>query len=89
MNRLYQEALDAMTLNSEDKIIDAYCGVGTIGLSLAKGVKEVRGMDTISQAIDDAKINAKNLESIMPIMKQGLQKQSFLNGKKLDLKQLD
>lgn len=61
MNRLYQEALDAMTLNSEDKIIDAYCGVGTIGLSLAKRVKEVRGMDTISQAIDDAKINAKNL----------------------------
>lgn len=35
--------------------MDAYCGVGTIGLSVAKQAKEVRGMDTVPQAIADAK----------------------------------
>lgn len=61
MNKLYQEAINALDANSQDKIIDAYCGVGTIGLSIAKQVKEVRGMDTIVPAINDANENAKRL----------------------------
>lgn len=56
---LYQEALDALDLSTPKTVVDAYCGVGTIGLSLAKQAKEVRGMDIIPQAIDDAKKNAK------------------------------
>lgn len=58
---LYQEALKALELTPQQKVVDAYCGVGTIGLSLADQVKEVRGMDTIAQAIDDAKKNAAAL----------------------------
>lgn len=56
---LYQEAVNALDLSTPKTIVDAYCGVGTIGLSLAKRAKEVRGMDIISQAIDDAKKNAE------------------------------
>lgn len=56
---LYQEAINALDLSTPKTIVDAYCGVGTIGLSLAKRAKEVRGMDIISQAIDDAKKNAE------------------------------
>lgn len=56
---LYQEAINALDLTTPKTVVDAYCGVGTIGLSLAKKAKEVRGMDVIPQAIDDAKKNAE------------------------------
>lgn len=55
---LYEEARLALDLNKNESLIDAYCGVGTIGLSLAHLAKEVRGMDIIPQAIVDAKANA-------------------------------
>lgn len=57
-NVLYQEAIQALELSNPKTIVDAYCGVGTIGLTLAKQAKEVRGMDIIPQAIEDAKKNA-------------------------------
>lgn len=60
-NTLYREGIKALAVEKDDRIIDAYCGVGTIGLSLAQEVAEVRGMDTISQAIADAKRNAQRL----------------------------
>lgn len=59
---LYEEARKALAPEEDERIVDAYCGVGTIGLSLAKQVKEVRGMDTIEAAIADAKRNAARLE---------------------------
>lgn len=55
---LYDEARKALDLQKDETLVDAYCGVGTIGLSLAKDAKEVRGMDTIPEAIADAKQNA-------------------------------
>jgi 23S rRNA (uracil-5-)-methyltransferase RumA len=55
---LYQIAEDALHLQSGDALVDAYCGVGTIGLSMAKTAGTVRGMDIIPAAIDDAKMNA-------------------------------
>ncbi|WEG73807.1 23S rRNA (uracil(1939)-C(5))-methyltransferase RlmD [Vagococcus intermedius] len=58
---LYDEARKALKAKTDDTIVDAYCGVGTIGLSVAKKVKEVRGMDTIPAAISDAKHNANRL----------------------------
>ena len=42
-------------------MIDAYCGVGTIGFAFADKVKSVRGMDIIPEAIEDAKYNAKQM----------------------------
>lgn len=59
---LYQEAAKALDLQGDERLVDAYCGVGTIGLSLAPLVKEVRGMDVIPEAIADAQLNARNME---------------------------
>ncbi|WP_368251475.1 23S rRNA (uracil(1939)-C(5))-methyltransferase RlmD [Enterococcus sp. 2201sp1_2201st1_B8_2201SCRN_220225] len=58
---LYKEAEKALDLKPTDRLVDAYCGVGTIGLSLAPKVKEVRGMDVIPEAITDAQKNAQNM----------------------------
>lgn len=58
---LYQEGIKALAIEKDDTVVDAYCGVGTIGLSVAKYAKEVRGMDIVPQAIDDAKKNATRL----------------------------
>ena len=56
--KLYDEVKKAASLTGTEKIADAYCGVGTIGLWLADGASEVRGMDTIEAAILDAQKNA-------------------------------
>jgi len=57
--KLYDEVKKAAALTGQERIVDAYCGVGTIGLWLAREAKEVRGMDTIPEAIDDARQNAE------------------------------
>lgn len=56
---LYNQIKKAAALTGKETIVDAYCGVGTIGLWLAKDAKEVRGMDIIPESIHDAKENAK------------------------------
>lgn len=58
---LYEEGIKALDLKKEETVVDAYCGVGTIGLSIAGLAKEVRGMDTIEQAIFNAQENAARL----------------------------
>ena len=58
---LYGEAVMALDVTEEDHLIDAYCGVGTIGFAFAKRVKSLRGMDIIPEAIEDAKRNAKRM----------------------------
>ena len=40
-------------------MIDAYCGIGTIGLIAAKKAKEVIGVELNPQAVKDARLNAK------------------------------
>lgn len=55
---LYDEAFKALDLKGNEKLVDAYSGVGTIGLSVAKQVREVRGMDTIADAVQDANANS-------------------------------
>lgn len=57
--RLYEEAAKALSLDSQDVLVDAYAGIGTIGLSLASRVKQVYGMETIDAAVKDANANAK------------------------------
>jgi 23S rRNA (uracil1939-C5)-methyltransferase len=57
--KLYNEVKKAAALTGEEKVLDAYCGVGTIGLWLADQAGEVRGMDVITESIEDAKKNAK------------------------------
>ncbi|WP_416828988.1 23S rRNA (uracil(1939)-C(5))-methyltransferase RlmD [Ectobacillus polymachus] len=57
--KLYDEVKKAAQLTGNEKIVDAYCGVGTIGLWLAPQAAEIRGMDVIPESIEDAKKNAE------------------------------
>lgn len=56
---LYEEAAKALDLQPTDTLVDAYAGIGTIGLSLASRVKAVWGMETIPEAVADAQENAQ------------------------------
>ena len=49
--KLYQTAIDFAALKSDDVVIDAYSGIGTIGLSVAKHVKKVYGVEVIPEAV--------------------------------------
>lgn len=55
---LYAQALDAAELTGEETVIDAYCGIGSISLCLAKKAKHVYGVEIVDQAIQDARANA-------------------------------
>lgn len=59
VKKLYDCVADFAHLTGKETIIDAYCGVGTIGLYLAKKAKMVYGVEMIVSAIDDANRNAK------------------------------
>ncbi|MGO4889807.1 23S rRNA (uracil(1939)-C(5))-methyltransferase RlmD [Anaerobacillus sp. MEB173] len=56
--KLYDEVKKAAQLTGKERVVDAYCGVGTIGLWLAPHAAEIRGMDVILESIDDANVNA-------------------------------
>ncbi|KAL4223292.1 tRNA methyltransferase 2 [Mactra antiquata] len=55
---LYKTVSDWCTVSQDSIVLDVCCGTGTIGLSVAKNVNKVIGIEMCSQAIDDAKINA-------------------------------
>jgi len=57
--KLYQMAIDKAGLTGAETVIDAYCGIGTISLALAKHAKQVYGVDIVPEAIEDAKVNAQ------------------------------
>ncbi|EFS02888.1 23S rRNA (uracil(1939)-C(5))-methyltransferase RlmD [Listeria seeligeri] len=56
---LYQQAIEAAELTGEETVIDAYCGIGSISLCLAKKAKHVYGVEIVDQAIQDARANAE------------------------------
>lgn len=58
--KLYNTAISLANLSKEDTVVDAYCGIGTIGLIASKYVKEVYSVEIVEEAIKNAKINAKN-----------------------------
>ena len=43
----------------EDTVLDLYCGTGTIGLSMAKKAGQVIGVETVAEAVEDARRNAE------------------------------
>ena len=57
--KLYQTAIDFAELREEDVVIDAYSGIGTIGLLVAKHVKEVYGVEVIPEAVKNSQKNAE------------------------------
>ena len=56
---LYSLAFQLANLKKDDVILDAYSGIGTIGLTSARFCKKVVGFEVVSDAIKDAKLNAK------------------------------
>ena len=56
--KLYEIAKDFAGLTGSEILVDLYCGAGTIGLSMAKQVKQLIGVEIIPQAIENAKENA-------------------------------
>ncbi|MBG9988322.1 23S rRNA (uracil(1939)-C(5))-methyltransferase RlmD [Aerococcaceae bacterium DSM 111176] len=57
--RLYQEAINAAGLTGEETVMDAYCGIGSISLSLAREAKQVYAMEMVPEAIEMAEQNAE------------------------------
>ncbi len=56
--RLYRIAADYAELNENTTLLDMYCGVGTIGLSMAKNVKQLIGVEIVPDAVENAEKNA-------------------------------
>lgn len=57
--RLYQTAIEAAGLNGSQTVLDAYCGVGTIGLACAGKAKSVLGVELNRSAVNCAVQNAR------------------------------
>lgn len=57
--KLYQTAIEAAGLSGSETVLDAYSGIGSISLSLAKEAKHVYAMEIVEEAVDMAKKNAQ------------------------------
>ncbi|MTI65663.1 MAG: 23S rRNA (uracil(1939)-C(5))-methyltransferase RlmD [Firmicutes bacterium] len=57
--KLYNKAIDMAKLDTNDVVLDAYCGIGTISLILSDKVKKVIGVELNQDAVKDAIKNAK------------------------------
>lgn len=56
---LYRQAVEYAGLTGSETVIDAYCGIGTISLFLARRAGRVYGVEIVPEAIEDAKRNAE------------------------------
>lgn len=56
--KLYSIARDFAGLTGNEIVYDLYCGTGSIGIFVSKLAKKIIGVEVISEAIEDAKINA-------------------------------
>ena len=57
--KLYSEALRCANLSKDMNVIDAYCGMGSITLNIAKNVNKVYGIEIVPDAINNANSNKK------------------------------
>lgn len=56
---LYKTAIEYAGLGRKEQVIDAYCGIGTIGLVAAGKAREVIGIELNKNAVRDAIVNAR------------------------------
>ena len=59
--RLYGVAAQYAQLTPDDTLLDLYCGMGTIGLSMADQCRELIGVEIVPEAIESAKANAARM----------------------------
>ena len=86
--KLYTRAIELAGFKGDETILDAYCGIGTIGIIASDKVKNVISVELNSDAIADAKINAK-LNEIKNVEFYNCDASDFLenlarNNKKID-----
>lgn len=60
--KLYQKVMELAALTGNERVIDAYCGIGTIGMVASAHAKEVIGVELNKDAVRDAIYNAKRNE---------------------------
>jgi 23S rRNA (uracil1939-C5)-methyltransferase len=56
---LYQKVFEYAALTGNETVIDIYCGVGTIGIFLARAAAQLIGIEVVSEAVRDARANAR------------------------------
>jgi 23S rRNA (uracil1939-C5)-methyltransferase len=56
---LYSKAMEYAQLTGKESVIDAYCGIGTIGMVAAKKAGQVLGIELNRDAVRDAAANAR------------------------------
>lgn len=56
--RLYGVAAEFAGLTGRERVFDLFCGIGTIGLTMARAAGEVWGLEIVPEAIADAERNA-------------------------------
>ena len=56
---LYKKALDFADLSGKERVLDAYCGTGTIGIIASPKAGQVVGVEVNADAVKDAKMNAE------------------------------
>ena len=56
---IYKKACELAELGPDDSLLDLYCGAGSIGLSMAKSVRELIGIEIIESAVECARYNAE------------------------------
>ena len=59
--QLYSVAAEYAASSSDDLLLDLYCGMGTIGLSMVQRCRELIGVEIIPEAIESAKANAARM----------------------------
>lgn len=57
--RMYRQAVKYANLTGRERVVDAYCGIGTIGITAASKAKEVIGIELNGDAVKDAIKNAR------------------------------
>lgn len=58
MKKLYEKAIEYADLTGEETVLDLYCGIGTIGLSMVARAKQVVGIEIVKEAVLDANRNS-------------------------------
>lgn len=76
---LYQKAASLAAPQKDDVLLDLYCGIGSIGLSMADRVHQLVGIEIVPEAIEAAKKNARE---------SGIENAHFFCGDAVDTEKL-
>jgi 23S rRNA (uracil1939-C5)-methyltransferase len=57
--RLYAIAVEMAELEGSERLFDLFCGIGTLGLAMARRAADVWGIELVPEAVADAEENAR------------------------------